>query len=160
MGSSGAARRGLIAALFCLLPGVSDACSADRLDLRWDGGKASFSVEVADTPDTRQKGLMFREKLALSAGMLFVYDTPRRASFWMKNTLIPLDIIFADDTGRVTKVHANAVPGDRSSIDGGKNVRFILEVNGGLARRLGIGPGAEFRHPSIAADSAVWPCTE
>jgi uncharacterized protein len=157
MGSGGAAGRGLIGLIMALAPGAVLACSDDRVEMRWDGGKASFSVEVADSPDERSKGLMFRDKMALSSGMLFVYDSPRRASFWMKNTLIPLDMVFADSAGRVTRVHANAVPGDLTSIDGGEGVQYILEINGGLARRLGIVEGAELRHPVIGAD-AVWPC--
>ena len=67
-------------------------------------------------------------------------------------------IVFDDETGRVTRVHANAVPGDTTPIDGGNDVRFVLEINGGLAKRLGIVPGAEMRHPSIPQDGAVWPC--
>jgi uncharacterized protein len=157
MGSGGKVGRGLIGLIMALVPGAVLACSDDRVDLRWEGGKASFSVEVADDSDERAKGLMFRDKMALSAGMLFVYDSPRRASFWMKNTLIPLDMVFADPAGRVTKVHANAVPGDLTSIDGGEGVQFILEINGGLAKRLGIAEGAELRHPAIGAD-AVWAC--
>jgi uncharacterized protein len=96
--------------------------------------------------------------MATSAGMLFVYDKPQRASFWMKNTLIPLDMIFADPQGRVTAVHADAVPGDTTPIDGGMGVQLILEINGGLAARMGIVPGAELRHPAIAQGAAVWPC--
>jgi uncharacterized membrane protein (UPF0127 family) len=92
--------------------------------------------------------------------MLFVYPAPQRASFWMKNTLIPLDMIFADATGRVTRVHSNAVPGDETPIDGGEGVSFVLEINGGLARRLGIAPGAELRHPAVDPDTAAWPCEE
>ncbi len=160
MGSSGATARGVIAAFLCFLPSELIACSVDRLDLRWQGGKAGFTVEVADDAEERAKGLMFREKMALSAGMLFVYDSPRRASFWMKNTLIPLDMIFANSTGVVTKVHANAVPGDRTSIKGGEGVQYILEVNGGLAKRLGIVEGAQLRHPSITQTTAAWPCRE
>jgi uncharacterized protein len=160
MGSSGATARRVIAAVVFLLPGQGLACSVDRLDLRWQGGKAGFTVEVADDPEERAKGLMLREKMALSAGMLFVYDAPRRASFWMKNTLIPLDMVFADGAGRVTKVHANAVPGDLTAIDGGEGVQFILEINGGLAKRLGIVPGAEMRHPAIPAGQAAWTCDE
>jgi uncharacterized membrane protein (UPF0127 family) len=75
----------------------------------------------------------------------------------MKNTLIPLDMIFADVTGRVTRVHSNATPGDTTPIDGGDDVAFVLEINGGLAARLGIGPGAELRHPAVGA-AAAWPC--
>jgi uncharacterized membrane protein (UPF0127 family) len=101
---------------------------------------------------------MFRESMPMSAGMLFVYEEPRRASFWMKNTLIPLDMIFADARGVVTRVHANAVPGDLTPVDGGDGVQFTLEINGGLAARMGIVEGAELRHPAIAQDTAAWPC--
>lgn len=132
------------------------ACSADRVDLRWEGGGESFAVEVADDGAERAQGLMFREAMDPGAGMLFVYEEPRRVAFWMKNTLIPLDMVFADATGRVTRVHSMAVPGDETPIDGGEGVQFVLEINGGLAARLGLLPGAEMRHPAIAA--AAWPC--
>ncbi len=88
--------------------------------------------------------------------MLFVYEAPKRAQFWMKNTLIPLDMIFADSTGRVTRVHSDAVPQDETVIDGGEGVQYVLEINGGLAARLGIAPGALMRHPAIAG--AAWAC--
>ena len=134
------------------------ACAPDRVDLRWDGGRESFAVEVADSAAERAQGLMFRETLNPASGMLFVYESPRRAVFWMKNTLIPLDMIFADATGTVTRVHANAIPQDLTAIDGGKGVAFALEINGGLAARLGIVPGAVLRHPAIAPATAAWPC--
>jgi hypothetical protein len=89
--------------------------------------------------------------------MLFVYESPRRAQFWMKNTLIPLDMIFADATGTVTRIHSGAIPGDLTPIDGGEGVAFVLEINGGLAERLGLGPGAELRHPAIGP-GAAWSC--
>lgn len=136
------------------------ACAPDRVDLRWADGRESFAVELADSPDERARGLMFRPQLDPGSGMLFVYESPRRAQFWMKNTLIPLDMIFADGTGRVTQVHSNAVPGDLTPIDGGSGVVFVLEINGGLAERLGIAPGADLRHPAVPSDSAVWPCEE
>lgn len=132
-------------------------CSPGHVDLRWQGGQARFNVEVADDEAERSRGLMFRESMPRSSGMLFVYPSPRQATFWMKNTLIPLDMIFADEAGRVTRVHENAVPQDITTIDGGPGVRFVLEINGGLARRLGIAEGAEMRHPAI--DDAVWPCS-
>lgn len=134
------------------------SCAPDRVDLRWPGGGESFAVEVADDAAERARGLMFRESLDPGAGMLFVYESPRRAQFWMKNTLIPLDMVFADAAGRVTRVHSNAIPGDLTPIDGGEGVVFVLEINGGLAGRLGIAPGAELRHPAIPAATAVWPC--
>jgi uncharacterized membrane protein (UPF0127 family) len=143
------------------LPGsvwAEAACAPDRLDMRWDGGRESFAIEVADDAAERSQGLMFRETMPLSEGMLFVYDSPRRPNFWMKNTLIPLDMVFADATGTVTRVHANAVPGDLTPIDGGNGVMFVLEINGGLAAKLGIAPGAVLRHPAIPAKTAAWPC--
>ena len=101
---------------------------------------------------------MFREALARNAGMLFVYDAPRRAAFWMKNTLVALDMIFADGSGRVTHVHHNAIPGDLTPIDGGEGVQFVLEVNAGLAGMFGIEAGTELRHPAIGPQ-AQWPCS-
>lgn len=145
----------MLAALGLPAAALAD-CKPGQLDLRWPGGQARFTVEVADTDSTRAKGLMNRDKMAASAGMLFVYDSPRRASFWMKNTLIPLDMIFADASGVVTGVHANAIPHDITPIDGGDGVKFVLEINGGLARRLGIAEGAEMRHAKI--DAPNWPC--
>ncbi|MCF1708661.1 DUF192 domain-containing protein [Tabrizicola sp. J26] len=135
-------------------------CQPDVLEWRGGGGSARFNVEIADTSEARSRGLMYRESLPRSAGMLFVYPEPQHASFWMRNTLIPLDMIFADATGRVTVVHSNAVPGDETPIDGGEGVQFVLEINGGLAARMGIVPGGELRHPSIDQALAAWPCAE
>ena len=126
------------------------ACAPDRVDLRWADGRESFAVELADSPDERARGLMFRPQLDPGSGMLFVYESPRRAQFWMKNTLIPLDMIFADGTGRVTQVHSNAVPGDLTPIDGGPGVVFVLEINGGLARTSGHRPGCRSAPPRRA----------
>lgn len=134
------------------------ACAPDVVELKGPRGTARFAVELADTDAERARGLMFREKLASSAGMLFVYDRPGRAAFWMKNTLIPLDMIFADPTGTVLRVHENAVPHDETPIDGGEGVLAVLEINGGLARRLGIGPGTVMRHPAFAAGPPALPC--
>ncbi len=101
---------------------------------------------------------MNRPSMPRSAGMLFVYETPQRATFWMRNTLIPLDMIFAGPDGVVTHVHENAIPLDETTIDGGRGVQFVLEINGGLAGPLGIEPGTELRHPAIG-DAATWSCT-
>lgn len=137
---------------------VAAACSPDAVYLRGDWGQARFAAEIADTPETMARGLMFRESMPRWSGMLFIYDAPRRASFWMRNTLIPLDMIFADPTGRVTHVHHEAIPLDETPIDGGPGVLYVLEINGGMARRLGIGPGSELRHPRIDPAIAAWPC--
>jgi uncharacterized protein len=158
MGSSNAGIW-LIAALVAVMPVASwAACAVDTVDVRGPAGQQRFTVEVADDGAERAQGLMFRESMPMSSGMLFVYEEPRRASFWMKNTLIPLDMIFADARGVVTRVHANAVPGDTTGIDGGDGVQFTLEINGGLAARMGIVEGAELRHPAIAQETAAWPC--
>jgi uncharacterized protein len=151
----------LIAAGLHPLAAFADAaCATGRVDLRWTGGRESFAVEVADDAAERAEGLMFRETMPLNEGMLFVYDAPRRPSFWMKNTLIPLDMIFADATGTVTRVHVNAVPQDLTGIDGGEGVQYVLEINGGLAAKLGIEAGAVLRHPAIPSATAAWPCDE
>jgi uncharacterized membrane protein (UPF0127 family) len=133
-------------------------CSAGSVELRGDWGKARFSVELADTPDERSRGLMFVEEMPRSSGMLFVYERPQRAVFWMKNTLIPLDMIFADRTGRVVHVHHGAIPGDLTGIDGGDDVFAVLEINGGLAKRMGIVAGSDMRHGVFEDGPAAWPC--
>lgn len=151
---------GLAVVLFWLVPLTAHAggCRADTVYLKGDWGQARFSIELADDADERARGLMYRETLAASAGMLFVYPRPQRVSFWMRNTLIPLDMIFLDDTGTVQRVHENAVPGDETPIHGGDEIRFVLEVNGGLARKLGVKPGSVMRHPSVQSGRAAWSC--
>nr|WP_074257600.1 DUF192 domain-containing protein [Vannielia litorea] len=132
-------------------------CELNEVHLRWQGGQARFSVEVADDTAERGLGLMNREKMARSAGMLFVYPRAGRVSFWMRNTLIPLDMIFLDEAGVVTRVHSNAVPLDETPIPGGEGVLAVLEINGGLAEAFGIAPGAQMRHPAFG-ETAAWPC--
>jgi len=134
------------------------ACRDDVATLRGEFGKARFSIELADTPRERAQGLMFRETMPQSAGMLFVYPRPQRAAFWMKNTLIPLDMIFMDARGVVTHIHHQAVPGDLTSVLGGDRVLLVLEINGGLAKRMGITPGAQLQHGAVPQMQAAWPC--
>lgn len=165
MGKCGAQRliadaSGAGALWLALASAAGAACAPDTVELRWPGGQARFTVEVADTPEERAKGLMDRAHLAASAGMLFVYQSPEHAYYWMKNTLIPLDIIFADQAGRVTVVHSDAVPGDLTPLDGGEGVNYVLEINGGLAARMGIGPGAEMRSGVMDQDQISWTCRD
>lgn len=141
------------------VPAAAD-CDPAHVHLRWDGGQAEFRVEVADDTAERNRGLMFRKEMARFAGMLFVYPSPRRVSFWMESTLIPLDMLFLDSTGTVTKVHPEAIPLDRTAIFGGDSVQYVLELNGGLAGDLGIAPGAQMRHPAIDRADAAWSCEE
>jgi len=133
-------------------------CRESRVDLRGDWGAARFGVELADTPEERSRGLMHRGSLPGSAGMLFVFESPHDAVFWMEDTLIPLDILFLSAEGVVLRIHENAVPLDRTPISGGEDVMYVLEINGGLSRRIGISVGTELRHPAIDQDIAAWPC--
>ncbi len=133
-------------------------CQPQSVYLRGDWGQARFSVEVADTVPERAQGLMNRASMPMSAGMLFVYERAQSVSFWMKDTLIPLDLLFVDAFGTVKKVHHNAVPHDLTPIPGGDNILVVLEINGGLAKMMGITEGSQMQHPAFAADTAVWPC--
>jgi uncharacterized membrane protein (UPF0127 family) len=150
----------LILGLICSagLAQAQAACREDTVFLRGDWGQARFSVELANTPQTRSQGLMFRQSMPRSSGMLFIYESPQRATFWMRNTLISLDMIFTDDTGTVRHVHHEAIPGDETTIDGGTDILTVLEINGGLARAMGIVAGSQVRHPAFDASKAAWPC--
>ncbi|MBM7067637.1 DUF192 domain-containing protein [Actibacterium sp. 188UL27-1] len=146
----------------CLALGATQAigaCDPGEVALRGDWGRAQFRVEIADDDAERAEGLMFRESMARSAGMLFLYDRPQPVAFWMKNTLISLDMIFVDPTGTVQHVHENAVPGDLTGIPGGDNIIAVLEINGGLSDIYGIEAGSQMQHPFFG-DDAVWPCDD
>lgn len=139
---------------------AEEVCTPRVADLRTGTGDIRFQVEVMDDEGERALGLMHRESLPRFSGMLFVYPQQGPVAFWMRNTLIPLDMLFFDDAGRLARVHANATPLDETPIFGGNNIRYVLEINGGMAADLGIGPGTELRHPSVTQGSAVWPCAE
>lgn len=144
-------------AAFITATAAHAACFDTHVDLKGDWGQARFSVEVADDPVERSQGLMNREDMARSAGMLFVYEFPQRVAFWMRNTLIPLDMIFIDETGTVQRIHENAIPLDETAIPGGDNIQYVLEINAGLTSLFGIDEGTLLRHPSIG-ENAVWGC--
>ncbi|MEO9780348.1 MAG: DUF192 domain-containing protein [Sedimentitalea sp.] len=148
----------LLIALLCGGAVVAAECRDNHVEIRGPWGEAGFAVETVDTPKARSRGLMFRESMPRGSGMLFVYEAPRRASFWMKNTLIPLDMIFVDKTGTVKHVHHRAVPGDLTAIEGGTGIYAVLEINGGLAKSYGISPGSQMRHIVFSDGPAIWPC--
>lgn len=152
--------RAALAAIVIAAPASADTCAETRLDIRGDFGTARFTVEIADDLAERAQGLMNRPVLPASQGMLFVYDEPGEPSFWMKNTLIPLDMLFIRPDGVVQHVHAKAVPGDLSPISGGDGIIAVLEIKGGMAASIGIAPGAEVRHPAFDSALAAWPCAE
>lgn len=131
-------------------------CAEDKVHLRGAFGKAEFTVDVARTPEERAKGLMFVEKMPMRQGMLFAFPSERPLSFWMKNTLIPLDMLYIDQDGIVVDIHENAVPGDLTGIPSSEPAQYVLEINGGMSRLLGLAPGVELAHPEIA--QAKWRC--
>ena len=134
-------------------------CHLNSVELRGPWEQARFSVELVDTAETRARGLMFRETLPTSSGMLFVYPHPGPAGFWMKNTLIPLDMLFIAADGTVESIHHDAIPHDLTPIDSLGSVKMVLEINGGLARRMGLTPGSQMRHPLLDQTGAIWPCS-
>ncbi|KLE32254.1 DUF192 domain-containing protein [Aurantiacibacter gangjinensis] len=105
-----------------------------------DDGTHTFAAELADTPDAQQRGLMFRTEMAPDEAMIFPYDQPDIRSFWMRNTVLPLDIIFIDAEGRIINI-ADGVPYAENSVMSEREAIAVLELNQGRAEELGIGPG-------------------
>jgi hypothetical protein len=108
-----------------------------------------FTIELAATPSSRRTGLMHRQTMAVDAGMLFIFPGPERLSFWMRNTLIPLDMLFLAGNGRIVHMHHRAVPHSLTPIVTPVDATAVLEINGGLSRRLGIQVGDRVLHPSL-----------
>ncbi len=137
-------------AFVLLVLSVASACSADnRAVFHTSKGDFPFTVEVADTEASRERGLMFRTSLAPDAGMLFDYHHEQQASFWMQNTLIPLDMIFISADGVVKTIHINARPMDTTSIPSGVPIRFVMEIAGGRSEEIGLKVGDRFEHPRV-----------
>jgi len=114
-----------------------------------DGRQYNFSVEMALTPPEQQKGLMFREEMPEMHGMLFVFGSEHVRSFWMKDTLIPLDIIFVEKNGRIQHIHSMAKPLDESLISSGAPSYAVLEINGGMADKLELNAGDYIFHEAF-----------
>ncbi len=111
------------------------------LTIRSSTGMHRFIVEVARSPEEQAMGLMHRQSLAPDRGMLFPYDPPQPASFWMKNTLIPLDLIFIRADGTIARIAENTVPLSLDPVPSLEPVAAVLEIAGGRAAELGIRPG-------------------
>ena len=149
------ARRTLLLLLVSFLAGpVQFAARADlqqfptsELTIISATGPHRFKVELAETPAQMTQGLMFRTSLAPDAGMLFDYKQPTAATMWMRNTLIPLDMLFVDAQGRIVNIHQRAVPQSLDVIAAAAPVRAVIELNGGTASRLGIKAGDRVIHP-------------
>ncbi len=144
--------------LLVSMTGITTAgCTDSIVEIKSAHAHIRLNVEVADSAEERAIGLMHRENMPYNSGMWFIYEMPRTVAFWMRSTLIPLDMIFVDQHGEVQKIHMNARPLDETPIHGGDNIQFVLEVNAGLSERYGLGAGDFIRHPSIKQDP-VWPC--
>jgi hypothetical protein len=127
-----------------------DAFPAAELSIG-DGKQARlvFKVWLADTPQRQAQGLMFVRSLPSARGMLFVHPQPKVISMWMKNTYIPLDMVFIDAQGRVQQVVEQTTPHSLALIQSTAPARAVLEIAGGEARRLGIRPGQKVSHPAL-----------
>ncbi len=117
--------------------------------LKGDGETLTYSVEVAITPEQITRGLMFRRELPKNHGMLFLFEEVAPRNFWMKNTLIPLDIIFIKPTGDILHIHPMAKPHDLSQISSLGPVKAVLEINGGEATENGIFIGDVVKHDAF-----------
>jgi hypothetical protein len=155
---SGRALAAAPAALLALLVGACPATPpaepagppAARVVLETAGGaRHAVAVEVARTDAEHQRGLMFRRELAEDAGMIFVFRESARRAFWMKNTLIPLDMLCIDDAGVVAGIVREAEPLTLTPRDSGAECRLVLEVRGGWAARHGVEPGARVRLENV-----------
>jgi len=117
------------------------------LTIRSANGEHRFTVEVAATPAQQERGLMFRPSVGPDEGMIFPYDPPVSATFWMKNTLVPLDMVFIRADGTIARI-AHAVPLTLDPVPAGEPVAAVLEIRGGRAAELGIREGdvVSWRH--------------
>ena len=122
-----------------------------ELTIEAGSGKQHFNIEEATTPQQMSQGLMFRRAMAADAGMLFEFSHLEPASFWMKNTIIPLDMLFIAPDGVVVDLHERAVPLSLDPITSDRPVLAVLELNGGTVERLGIKRGDRVVHPFFKA---------
>jgi uncharacterized membrane protein (UPF0127 family) len=132
---------------FLLVAGQALPAGLQTLEIISGTGVHVFSVEIADTEPAREKGLMFRKQLPDGQGMLFDFHREQEVSFWMKNTYIPLDLIFIQGNGRILRIAENAKPLSTALLPSQGPVLAVLEVSGGIAHRLGIRPGNRVAFP-------------
>lgn len=125
---------------------------SNYLEIVTDKGSRVFTVELALTDSERSVGLMNREQMDAGAGMLFRFDREQRAMMWMKNTLIPLDMLFIRADGVVADIHHDAVPHSEDIIRAKQPVLYVLELNGGMAKKIGAKIGDRVFHPIIGAN--------
>lgn len=135
--------------LFFALPALAQlqTFQTSTLTIGSATGDHKFTVELATTPAQQEQGLMYRRSMAPDAGMLFDFGRPQPTTFWMKNTYIPLDMLFVGADGRIVNIHERAVPLSEAMIPSQGRVRAVIELNGGTASRLGIRPGDRVTYP-------------
>ena len=129
------------AALMTLAANFAEAAELQTIEIASKTGVHAFQVEMAITPEEKEHGLMFRRELPDGQGMLFDFQTDQNVAFWMKNTYIPLDMVFIRGDGRILRIAENTEPLSERNIPSGGPVRAVLEVIGGTAKKLGIAPG-------------------
>jgi uncharacterized protein len=136
---------------------LAGACQAQpRVTIHTRGGKdVSFTVEVADTPSKREMGFQYRRELAADRGMIFVFGREEEHTFWMKNTPIPLDMIFIGRDRRIVGIAEQATPFSLAPRTVSVPGQFVLEINGGLCKRYGISTGDTVRFEGISVESAT-----
>ena len=146
-----ARRRALLLAAALALAALSlpraNAFAPDELTIETSQAAHVFTIELAATPGERERGLMYRQSMPVNHGMLFDFQTEQPVAFWMKNTPLPLDMLFIDGQGIVVQISADATPFSETPIVCRDPIRAVLELNAGTAAKLGIAPGARVRHP-------------
>src|SRR3954449_3243513 len=145
-------RRPVLGLLAGLVIGSGPALALDpgELLIETPAGQHRFTVELAATPSERSRGLMFRRAMQPDHGMLFDFRAPQPVAFWMKNTPLPLDMLFIDEAGAIVQIAADTVPYSETPIPSEQPIRAVLELNAGTAKRLGITAGAKVRHTIFA----------
>jgi uncharacterized protein len=141
----------LAAMMFVVAPAQAATVKTEKLIIETARGEQVFKVEVVREEKDRNRGLMYRKRMADNRGMLFDYDPPQDVAFWMKNTYIPLDIIFVDATGKIITIAANTKPLSLDRIPSNGVARGVLEIKGGFAEKLGIKVGDRVRHTLFEA---------
>lgn len=132
-----------------------DFGAPEALSIQSDGSTHNFNVEIADTPEKQTRGLMYRDVVAPDAGMLFEYDGQGVLSIWMKNTGVPLDVIFIRKNGKILKIEHSATPYSLRSISSEATVAAVLELAGGRALELGIMPGDVVKHGFFGTEDST-----
>jgi uncharacterized protein len=130
---------------------VAGEFSKSSLSIQTEDKIHKFSIEVAQTDRQQRQGLMFRRQLAADAGMLFIYSAPQVLTMWMKNTYLPLDMLFIAPDGRIVQIVKRTVPGSLQVISSGESAIAVLEVNGGTTSRLKIKKGDWVKHAAFGA---------